>query len=172
MGVADAVWTRTRLGRRLLIGRDAADPPTAPGQPATRARTPAHSRLRFDARRAITAALRPLPHIPRWGPWRRTGPAAAIGRSDVEYALSREELQPLLPALRKGLGWGSAPLDSPARLEEALEALVARLGGDADVTVRRSPATLMSPEYWHIRFGSLDRRTHEALEPLLGRERR
>jgi hypothetical protein len=91
---------------------------------------------------------------------------------DVEYALSREELAPLLPALREGLGWGSAALDSPARLEQALGALVTRLGGHADVSVRRSPATLMSPEYWHIRFQALDRPTHDALEPLLGRERR
>jgi hypothetical protein len=93
-------------------------------------------------------------------------------RTEVEYAFSREELLPVLQTLRETLRTGNVPLDSPARLEEALQEMVRRFGGEADITVRRSPAALVTPEYWRVRLAGIDSTTRDRLETLLrgGRE--
>ncbi len=87
----------------------------------------------------------------------------------VEYSYSRGELQPVLQAIRDTLGCGALPLDTPARLQEALATLIRSVSGVGDPTVRRSPAALLTPEYWHIRLDASDRRTITTLAEVVGR---
>lgn len=87
----------------------------------------------------------------------------------VEYSYSRGELQPVLQAIRDTLGCGAVPLDTPARLHEALATLIRSLSGVGDPTVRRSPAALLTPEYWHIRIDATDQRTITTLAEVVGR---
>jgi len=76
---------------------------------------------------------------------------------------SRTELQPVVVALQVALGMGPDPLDTPCRLEDALAALIDDLGGTGTVVVRRSPAALMTPEYWSVVIAGMDPATHTAL---------
>lgn len=87
-------------------------------------------------------------------------------------AFTRADLQPVLHAIRAALGCGALPLDSPNRLQEALRTLIVGLGGGGEVTVRRSPAALLTPEYWQVDVADLDRQTHEALQDLFAASRR
>jgi hypothetical protein len=87
----------------------------------------------------------------------------------VEYSFTRGELQPVLQAIRDTLGCGAVALDTPARLQEALEALIRSVSGEGDPSVRRSPGALLTPEYWHIRLDATDRRTLATLEDVVGR---
>ena len=81
----------------------------------------------------------------------------------TEYVFTRTELQPVLGAIQASLGFGAVPLDSPQRLQDALMSLIATLGGRGDVEVRRSPAALLTPEYWQVGLVGLDQPTHAAL---------
>ena len=99
-------------------------------------------------------------------------PAAERGEDEiqtVEFAYSRGELQPVLKAIRDTLGCGAVPLDTPARLQDALTSLIRSVSGSGDPTVRRSPAALLTPEYWHIRLDATDRRTLAILSDVVGR---
>ena len=87
----------------------------------------------------------------------------------VEYAFTRAELQPVLQAIRDTLGCGAVALDTPARLQEALETLIRSVSGEGDVSVLRSPGALLTPEYWRIRLEETDRRTLAILEDVVGR---
>jgi hypothetical protein len=87
----------------------------------------------------------------------------------VEYSFTRAELQPVVQAIRDTLGCGAVALDTPARLQEALEALIRSVSGEGDPSVRRSPAALLTPEYWHIRLDGTNRRTLTILEDVVGR---
>ena len=85
----------------------------------------------------------------------------------AEYVFTRTELQPVLRAIRAALDGGSIPMDSPGRLQEALGTLIVDLGGVGEVTVRRSPAALLTPEYWQITLTNLDVRTHAAVDAVV-----
>jgi hypothetical protein len=61
----------------------------------------------------------------------------------------------------------SIALDSPAQLQESLAALIGGVEGQATVTVRRSPAALLTPEYWWIQARGINRETMAALSQLL-----
>jgi hypothetical protein len=88
---------------------------------------------------------------------------------DVEYSFSRTELQPVLRSIRETLGCGAVPLDSPARLQDALSTLIKSLGGQGEPNVRRSPAALLTPEYWSIGIARLDPITRVAMSELIER---
>src|SRR5260221_384750 len=81
----------------------------------------------------------------------------------TEYVFTRTELQLVLGAIQASLGFGAVPLDSPQRLQDALTSLIANLGGRGEVEVRRSPAALLTPEYWQVGLVGLDEPTHAAL---------
>ena len=85
----------------------------------------------------------------------------------AEYVFTRTELQPVLRAILAAIDGGSIALDSPRRLQDALETLIVDLGGVAEVTVRRSPAALLTPEYWQINLTNLDVRTHAAVAAVV-----
>jgi hypothetical protein len=85
----------------------------------------------------------------------------------VEYVFTRADLQSVLLAIRANVVDRPAALDSPLRLEEALTTAVRRCGGDARITVRRSPAALVTPEYWRIEAADADEAACEALTELL-----
>jgi hypothetical protein len=122
--------------------------------------------------------------IPVWNPSRLRRPqllgSASVARSrtaktrleeadssvNAEYVFTRPELQPVLLAIRASLGQESATLDSPFRLQEALIRLIGELDGRGDVVVRRSPAALLTPEYWQIVLTGLDGPTHASLVQL------
>ena len=87
----------------------------------------------------------------------------------VEFAYTRGELLPVLAAIRDTLGCGALPLDTPARLQEALATVIRSVGGNGDPNVRRSPAALLTPEYWHLRFDATDERTLATLADIVGR---
>ena len=99
----------------------------------------------------------------------RAMPALGEPALTVEYAFTRAELQPVLQAIRDTLGCGALPLDSPARLQEALATLIRSVGGCGDPTVRRSPAALLTPEYWQIRLDETDTHTLDVLVDVVGR---
>ena len=105
---------------------------------------------------------------------RATAPGDDPGAQNTtsEYIFTHTELQPVLQAIRVRLACGPIPLDSPLRLQEALTTLVKGLGSPGDVSVRRSPAALMTPEYWHIVLAGLDRPTHNSLAELFRGARR
>jgi hypothetical protein len=84
----------------------------------------------------------------------------------AEFVFTRAELQPVLHAIRSSLGCGAVSLDSPHRLQDALRTLIRALNGRGDVAVRRSPAALLTPEYWQIDVTDLDPRTAGALREL------
>lgn len=88
---------------------------------------------------------------------------AAVETIDAEYVFTRAELQPVLHAIRASLGCGAVPLDSPHRLQDALTTLVRGLGGSGDIAVRRSPAALLTPEYWQVALAGVDSATHASL---------
>ena len=96
-------------------------------------------------------------------------PLAGEPALTVEYAFTRAQLQPVLQAIRDTLGCGALPLDSPARLQEALVTLIKSVGGCGDPTVRRSPAALLTPEYWQIRLDATDAHTIDVLVDIVGR---
>lgn len=87
----------------------------------------------------------------------------------AEFTCTRGELVPVLAAIRDTLGCGAVPLDTPARLQEALAKVIRSVGGNGDPTVRRSPAALLTPEYWHLRFDATDERTLATLAEIIGR---
>lgn len=89
--------------------------------------------------------------------------AKAAATFSGEYVFTRMELQRVLEAIRASLGCGHVPIDSPQRLQDALSALIAGLGGHGEVAVRRSPAALLTPEYWQIAVRGLDSATHASL---------
>jgi hypothetical protein len=105
---------------------------------------------------------------------RATTPGADPGAQNAtsEYVFTHAELQPVLQAIRVRLACGPIPLDSPLRLQEALTTLVNGLGSRGDVSVRRSPAALMTPEYWQIVFAGLDAPTHATLAEMFRGARR
>jgi hypothetical protein len=109
---------------------------------------------------------------PVWSlPRLRRAPAAPDPRSarelvNVEYVFTRAELQPVLSGIRTSLGCGEVALDSPHRLQDALTTLIREANGRADVSVRRSPAALLTPEYWQIVLTGLDDPTHVILREL------
>ena len=96
-------------------------------------------------------------------------PQKTRGLVDVEYSFSRADLQPILGAIRETLGCGPVPLDSPARLEDALRHLIATFGGRGEPRVRRSPAALLTPEYWSISINRIDARTLRAMGDFIER---
>ena len=100
------------------------------------------------------------------------GDDGAVQNAISEYAFTHSELQPVLQAIRVKLACGPIPLDSPLRLEEALTTLIRGLGSQGDVIVRRSPAALMTPEYWQIVLAGLDAPTQAALDNLFREARR
>jgi hypothetical protein len=75
----------------------------------------------------------------------------------------------VLKVIRDTLGCGAVSLDTPARLQDALAALIRSVSGAGDPTVRRSPAALLTPEYWHIRLDATDQRTLAILSDVVGR---
>jgi hypothetical protein len=88
-------------------------------------------------------------------------------RFDLDHSFSRDELGPFTHRLRAELRCGPLPLDSPARLEEALGRLVHSLGGDAEISVVRSPAALLTPEYWRVHIAGVDSNIHATLEEVM-----
>jgi len=113
-----------------------------------------------------------------WNPARlRRAPAASdAGRRTetvtAEFVFTRAELQPVLHAIQGSLGCGSVSLDSPHRLQDAIRTLIRVLDGRGDVAVRRSPAALLTPEYWQIEVTDLDARTARTLRHLFAAGRR
>jgi hypothetical protein len=85
---------------------------------------------------------------------------------NARYVFTRADLQPVLGAIRRSLGDDAVPLDSPLRLQDALAAVIRGLGGHGEVVVNRSPAALVTPEYWQIGLAGLDAPTHSALTRL------
>ena len=61
--------------------------------------------------------------------------------------------------------------DSPDRLAAALALAILRVDGSGAPTVVRSPASLYTPEYWHIRIAQADDRTRAAVARLAAGER-
>lgn len=138
------MWNPARLHR----ARAAGSVPVA---------APAVSRLRPDVRATAPVMIGGVNQPPS-------------GLVDVEYSFSRTELQPILRSIRETLGCGATPLDSPARLEDALAALIASFGGQGEPNVRRSPAALLTPEYWSIGITRVDPATLAAMNELIDRE--
>jgi hypothetical protein len=89
----------------------------------------------------------------------------------VDVVFTRAELQPVLDAIRAELVH-SLPLDSPHRLQDALHTVIRRGTGHGEVTVRRSPAALLTPEYWHVMVTGVDEGTDDRLRSLLAVPRR
>lgn len=110
----------------------------------------------------------PVP--PQVGGRTATGDLTPEPPLEVEYSLSRSDLQPVLRSIRESLGLGATALDSPARLQGALATLLRSLGGRGEPSVRRSPATLLTPEYWHVRIAGTDAATLAAIGGLIRRE--
>lgn len=85
--------------------------------------------------------------------------SAPIGSSvtdDVVLTLGRTELDRLGIALQDLLGPATARPDTPARLESALAAAVARLGGSGRPSVSRRPPGLTTPEAWQVRLTGIE----------------
>ena len=93
-------------------------------------------------------------------------PAAETPVGDVILSVVRADLDRLIAALVASGVPGQPRPDSPARLEGALAAIIARIGGAGHPTVIRSPAGLYTPEYWHIRVEGADLRTRDAVGRL------
>lgn len=71
----------------------------------------------------------------------------------VVLSLGRPEFDRLGQALLARSGPGAVRPDTPARLEAALEVLIAGVGGDRGrVRVVRRPAGLTTPEAWQVRL--------------------
>ena len=90
---------------------------------------------------------------------------------DVDVSLIRGDLDRLVSALGATLGPSLQKPDSPLRLEQALSAVIDRIGGCGQPVVTRSPAGLYTPEYWHIRVEGADLRAREAVGRLAAGER-
>jgi len=107
---------------------------------------------------------------------RRTTRLQQSGHPDAsvsaDYVFTRADLGAVIHAIRDSLDCGAVALDSPHRLQDALRTLIGDLGGRGDVTVRRSPAALLTPEYWRVDFTGLDPRTDATLRSLFAGARR
>jgi hypothetical protein len=84
-----------------------------------------------------------------------TDPGSALGdasepAADIVLAIGRPELDRLGLALQDLLGPDIARPDTPDRLEAALAAAVAHLGGAGQPHVIRRPAGLYTPEAWQV----------------------
>ena len=86
---------------------------------------------------------------------------------EAEFTFTRAELGPVRQRIRDALGSPSVALDSPARLQESLVALIGAIDSEAAVTVRRSPAALLTPEYWRIQVRGIDPDALATLSTLL-----
>ena len=86
---------------------------------------------------------------------------------DVEYVFTRHELQAVASAVVAALGDDAVALDTPVRVQQALVTLIGRSGGRGEVVVRRSPAALLTPEYWQIAVTQADRRANACLVNVL-----
>jgi hypothetical protein len=100
------------------------------------------------------------------------GSAHAQVLLDGEFSFTQLELGPVRQRIRDALGGVSIGLDSPVRLQEALAALIGSTRGTPTVTVRRSPAALLTPEYWRIQLRGVDRDALDALSRLLRNDAR
>jgi hypothetical protein len=89
----------------------------------------------------------------------RSHAALVFTRSQLESAVSR------IGAPEAGV---AARLNSPARIEEALQGLIRSIGGTGTVVVRRTPAGLVSPEYWRIQLVDLDAQSSHMILDRLG----
>ena len=98
---------------------------------------------------------------------RRAEPAPGDDLADAEYVFTRAELQVVASAILAALGDDAASLDTPFRLQEALATLIRGVGGRGDVVVRRSPAALLTPEYWQMALIQLDRAARDCLIEVL-----
>jgi len=86
------------------------------------------------------------------------------GLDDLVLALGRTELDRLIVALARYLGSTDSRPDTPARLEAALSAVIARRGGRGQPQVTRRPAGLYTPEAWQVRIDGADELTRSSLE--------
>lgn len=93
------------------------------------------------------------------------------GDGELAVALTRAEMDTLAATLELRLGAATPRLDSPARVQAAIESLIAALGGHGRPLVVRSPAGLYTPEYWHIRIEGADAATRAELGRLVGGRR-
>ena len=86
---------------------------------------------------------------------------------NAEYVFMRAELRVVGRAILFALGRDAAPLDTPSRLQEAVMALIRSVGGRGEAVVRRSPAALLTPEYWRIVLLQVDSATRDDLLRVL-----
>ena len=84
----------------------------------------------------------------------------------VEFVFTRADLQPVVAAIRAAIGGDPVPLDSPHRVQNAVATLIRMRRGRGDVVVSRSPAALLTPEYWQVRLTGLDVPTHRMLAQI------
>ena len=108
----------------------------------------------------LARARRLLQHddapAPTLDPGPSSTPTAAPPEADIVVSLARSDVDRLAHALQALLGPGLSRPDTPARLEAALAAAVAELGGDGRPRVVRRPAGVTTPEAWQIRLSGID----------------
>jgi hypothetical protein len=97
--------------------------------------------------------------------------ASRTADGEMAVVLTRAEMDTLAATLELRLGATTPRLDSPARVQAAIETLIAALGGHGRPLVVRSPAGLYTPEYWHIRIEDADAATRAELGRLVGGRR-
>lgn len=88
----------------------------------------------------------------------------SVPATDLEFALSRADLERLMTALATVPGVEPGRPDTPARLEAALRVAIAQADGRGTPVVTRRPAGLYTPETWQIGVAGADRQTRLALE--------
>jgi hypothetical protein len=103
---------------------------------------------------------------PAHDPSASTEAQAAGTTVDAQFVFTRAELTPVMGAIRSALGTDSQSLDTPVRLQAALATLIRQHGSPGEVAVRRSPAALLTPEYWHVDLEGVDDSAHGALLEL------
>ena len=90
-------------------------------------------------------------------------PTGSRFTDDVVLVLGRAELDHLGVALQDLLGPATTRPDTPARLESALAAAVAHLGGTGHPSVTRRPPGLTTPEAWQVRLTGIEPGIAEAI---------
>ena len=92
-------------------------------------------------------------------------PADAAGSTieDVVIVLGVVEVEHLRTALEALLGDTVERPDTPARIERALDLVLARRGASGRARVLRRPAALSTPESWEIHLDGTDRASGTAV---------
>lgn len=164
---AVASWTRRSRPEGVMAIQNGRDHPALDTSPVPRSRAtrmwPSIARTRDLVWRLVQTRAGPGHDSTPLPGDAATDPIRPDAADDIVLTLGRTELDRLGIALQDLLGPATTRPDTPARLEAALAAAVAHLGGTGRPSVSRRPPGLTTPEAWQVRLTGIEPAIGEAI---------